>query len=124
MYKKGWLQLHRITLLEQLGFKWTDYDATSHSIKNEALWQSKFYGNLLPFLYTHGHCNISTKYPADLVLHHWVKRQRFLFSKDMLRKDRMALLDGVHFVYRVDERLVSQLDEAKASTDLQSSTYS
>jgi hypothetical protein len=97
--KKGWLQLHRITMLEQLGFKWSIYDKTSESIKNEALWQSKFYGKLLPFVHTHGHCNVPRGYPADLVLRNWANHQRYLFSKGILRKDRMALLDGVGFVY-------------------------
>jgi hypothetical protein len=120
--KKGWLQLKRITLLKQLGFRWTFRVIKPHSIKNEVQWQSKFYGKLLPFVNTHGHCNVRSVFPADLVLYEWVRKQRYLFSKGVLRKDRMALLDGVGFVYRVDEQRMAQLKEAAASTDLQSST--
>jgi hypothetical protein len=122
-HKKEWLQLHRIKLLEQLRFRWTFRLIKPHSIKNEAVWQSKYYGKLLPFVYTHGHCNLPQVYPADLLLQNWVKHQRFLFSKGILRKDRVALLDRVGFVYYLNHKQrENQSKEAAASTDLLSST--
>jgi hypothetical protein len=98
-HSRGCLGLDRVASLEKIGFRWKMWDITPHSIKNEALWQTNYYGKLLPFLYIHGHCRVPQRCTADQALGQWVGQQRKLFQKGILRKDRMVLLDRVGLIW-------------------------
>jgi hypothetical protein len=115
-YKEKCLSADRQASLELLGFTWMIRPGSnSHSIVQELLWQSKYYGKLLPFFYTHGHCRIPDSYKADMLLGYWARRQRSLFNRGTLRMDRMALLDGIGFVYNLtDKRRSNHLDESSS----------
>jgi hypothetical protein len=99
LHAQGSLGLDRLASLKKIGFRWKFRDVNPQSLKNEALWQTTYYGKLRPFLFKHGNCSVPQRYTEDLTLGKWVSQQRNLFQKGIMRKDRMALLDGVGFYW-------------------------
>ena len=84
----------RIRRLEELGFEWSQLDEQ---------WEKRF-AELITFKETHGHCNVSDRYPENPQLGVWVTNQRSIKSRGKHTEDRIRRLEELGFEW-------SQLDE-------------
>jgi hypothetical protein len=97
LHPREQLKADRVASLEKIGFRWKSRDMYNNYIQHEVLWQMSYYGKLLPFLYSHGHCRVPSQFTEDPAFGIWVTAQKYRFQKGILSKDRMALLDRVGF---------------------------
>jgi len=86
-------------------------DTEGNILTNEQFWLERF-NELKEFFREYQHCNPSYLHHSQL--YSWLHRQKFLFRKGKLPKDRYEMLVdlGVHFDYHWDEMYV-QLKEFK-----------
>ena len=93
-YKKGNLNPERIRRLEEIGFIW---DPTI------ALWEF-YFGLLEVFKADFGHCRTESLYKVDEhTLGRWVNTQRAQYKKGELKQNRIQKLEGIEFVWDIDE---------------------
>ena len=100
-FKKGLMKIDRVEKLNNLNFIW--------NIEEEA-W-GNMYNQLREFYFKNGHSNIGRKEGA-LVVWGYIQRNK----KDLLSKEKIALLDNVEFVWNPREKwedMLSLLNEYK-----------
>jgi hypothetical protein len=88
-YKKGKLAADKIGLLEGLGFVWDPM---------EKQWQDKF-AELQTFKAEHAHSNPPKRNTANPALGEWCITTRRAYKKGTLAEEKIALLEGLGFVW-------------------------
>jgi hypothetical protein len=85
------LSEERKAKLDSIGFIWA---------RRKVAWDTRF-EELVEYKRTYGNCNVREKDELELnkPLGRWVSEQRCLNSKHSLRKDRLAKLDSIGFVW-------------------------
>ena len=102
-YRKGLLAKERYDQLEAIGFQWT--------VRGQTEW-TKMFTRLRAYQQEHnGSCNVPRGYPQDPALGSWVAKQRHVYKKGMLTKERLDQLEAIGFQLK--------LKCAPASTQLQ-----
>ena len=83
----------------------TDSSALSHrrdgrALRYDAIWQSRL-NDLRNYKKEHGDCLVPRYYKGHRRLGVWVQKQRCLYKKSLLRKDRIEALEAEGFVWCV-----------------------
>lgn len=87
----------RIRLLKRIGFEWR--------LKDEYEWKRKF-EELQLYKSQHGDCRVPSRYPANVALGRWVRRQRkqyrFLRTgrKSLLNEEKVSILEAIGFEWK------------------------
>jgi len=85
-YNEGNLSQERITQLQGIGFKWT------------ILWEDSF-NKLAGYKQRNGDCNVNAHKGGKLGA--WVSRQRHYYKKGKISQERVALLEGIGFIWTI-----------------------
>mmetsp|Transcript_1743 Transcript_1743/g.2818 ORF Transcript_1743/g.2818 Transcript_1743/m.2818 type:complete len:294 (-) Transcript_1743:336-1217(-) len=98
-YRKGTLLHDRLVRLNEIGFKWSMYDAMGRSMC--VSWEEQL-KQLVKFKGKHGHCNVTQRYLDNPSLGTWVNEQRQCYrgkGGKKLEKDRIDRLNGMGFTW-------------------------
>ena len=98
---QGRLSEEKRAMLESVGFVFRVKKESSikHSAKSHKQWKARF-EDLVKFRVEHGHCRVPHNY-ENMSLAQWVKKQRTLYSRNMLPEERKRALETVGFLWRV-----------------------
>jgi len=105
----------------------TDSSALSHhrdgrALRYEALWQSRL-NDLRDYKKEHGDCLVPRDYKGHQRLGEWVNRQRQLYKKSLLRKDRIEALEAEGFVWSVQTSFEHRVLEFIAYREIYGTCY-
>jgi len=106
--KRSSMNEYKIKALEALGFEWSNTGTRQRSS-----WKVR-YEELQQFQIQNGHCRVPTVYAENPKLGQWVNSQRtqykyFLDHKPTsLTEEKIRLLDGIGFLWRVDRAHTGQ----------------
>ncbi|AFP65231.1 hypothetical protein CMESO_28 (nucleomorph) [Chroomonas mesostigmatica CCMP1168] len=114
-YKKGSLQFFRINLLNGLGFEWTRRFSPL-----KLPWKNRF-EELKNHFYLFGTTKIRQRSGP---LGKWVQKQRDLFKKNKIDREKKDLLDSIHFDWKPKKNILGnyQIVE-KSDLDLSDQYY-
>lgn len=136
--------IHRVELLNQIGFDWgssvrggddtgkekeqrrTPSPATSATMSandNDKRWQVMFL-NLKAFHAKHGHCQLPCEYSPDRKLGYWAKRQRDNYLLGRLKPNRKAALDTLGFKFPIERKKKDPRQEKSVERDSETSPAS
>merc|ERR1711957_184862 len=90
-YKKGTLSQDRTAKLEGIGFAWGKKKQES----DVEQWEERF-NELVSYNEEMGNCNVPQKQGK---LGRWVKRQRLLYNKGTLPRNRTTQLEAIGFAW-------------------------
>lgn len=109
-FSKNTLTKEQISKLESIGFIWDP---------NNSAWEEMFEA-LCKFQEVTGHCMVPKEYPENPKLGSWVAKQRSLFNKDQLQKDRIEKLENIGFSWHSKndrwQKNLTRLDEFRKKT--------
>ncbi|MBF0379425.1 MAG: Helicase associated domain protein [Magnetococcales bacterium] len=91
--KIGTIDKDRKARVDEAGFVWD---------LEQAAWDEQF-ASLITYYKSQGHFNLPPNLKTAPDLPSWVKKQRLLKSKNILKKDRQAKLDEIGFIWDVKE---------------------
>ena len=89
--RNGTLRADRREQLDAIGFDWAGARADL-----DARWERRF-GQLLAFRERFAHCRVSSKWKEDVPFGQWVREQRTLKKKGILKAERLRRLDEIGF---------------------------
>lgn len=96
-FRQGKLATQQIARLNELGFDWPPLGGKSY----DARWDAML-SELKAFHERHGHCRVPMRWPENPQLANWVGVQRRQRKHRHLSQDRIAALDAIGFVWRVE----------------------
>ena len=134
-FKNGRLREERIARLNDIGFAWSMPKGPRYlnsqprtreqrtpgrktprqkmkTPRSDAAWTAQ-YEKLLVYKEIHGHCNVSRCDKLNQKLGWWVRQVRVQYRKEELSVDRIAMLNQLGFVWRINKRIdwMSYYDE-------------
>ncbi|KAL7461138.1 hypothetical protein ACHAXS_001565, partial [Conticribra weissflogii] len=95
------LTKERIRLLKSIGFEWR--------FEDEYEWKEKF-AELQLYKSRHGNCDVPSRYPANVALGKWVRKQRKQYRlfrtgrKCGLNEEKVYMLEAIGFVWKQSNR--------------------